>query len=260
LFTIEISFYPLQPWSAQAGSWLFAIYLTLEPCFQGLRLDMNHKITALKLQKRNRQRVNVYLDGEFAFGLARIVAAWLQVGLELSDEKIAQLKSEDAREVAYQRALKFLEYRPRTEEEIRRNLKKHDVPEEIIAATVERLQRANLINDLRFAKNWVENRSDRRPRGRRALAFELRQKGVNRQAIDRALEDVDEERLAYRAALKQSRKLIKLEQQEFRRKLYGYLSRRGFSYEVSAPVVSQVWEQIHENETMQEDFSEEVDK
>lgn len=221
---------------------------------------MNYKITALKLQKRNHQRVNVYLDGEFAFGLARIVAAWLQVGHELSDEKIAQLKSEDAREVAYQRALKFLEYRPRTEEEIRRNLEKHDVPEEIIAATVARLQRANLINDLRFAKNWVENRSDRRPRGRRALAFELRQKGVNRQAIDRALEDVDEERLAYRAALKQSRKLRNLNQQEFRRKLYGYLSRRGFGYEVSAPVVSLVWEQIHENETMQEDFSEEVDK
>jgi regulatory protein len=221
---------------------------------------MEHKITALKLQKRNRQRVNVYIDGEFAFGLARIVAAWLQVGQEINDEKIAQLKSEDVREVAYQRALKFLEYRPRTEEEIRRNLRKHEVPEEVIQDTVARLQRANLINDLRFAQNWVENRSDRRPRGRRALAYELRQKGVNRQAIERALEDVDEDRLAYRAAIQQSRKFKKLDQQEFRRKLYGYLARRGFSYAVSAPVVSQVWEQIQENESMQEDFSEEVDK
>ena len=64
---------------------------------------MSHRITALKLQKRNRQRVNVYLDGDFAFGLARIVAAWLHVGQELSDEKIEQLLAEDAKEVAYHR-------------------------------------------------------------------------------------------------------------------------------------------------------------
>ena len=51
------------------------------------------KITGLKLQKRNNDRVNVYLDGEFAFGLSRIVAAWLRTGQELSDEKIAELKA-----------------------------------------------------------------------------------------------------------------------------------------------------------------------
>ena len=69
---------------------------------------MNHTITALTLQKRNRERVNVYLDGEYAFGLARIVAAWLVVGQELSDEKITQLRIEDEREVAYQRALRLI--------------------------------------------------------------------------------------------------------------------------------------------------------
>ena len=49
---------------------------------------MDQKITALKAQKRNPNRINVYLDGIFAFGLARVVAAWLQVGQTLSDEKI----------------------------------------------------------------------------------------------------------------------------------------------------------------------------
>jgi len=73
---------------------------------------MMHTITALTLQKRNRQRVSVFLDGEYSFGLARIVAAWLEVGQELSDEKIAQLRAEDEREVAYQRALRLIQYRP----------------------------------------------------------------------------------------------------------------------------------------------------
>ena len=64
--------------------------------------------------------MNIYLDGEFAFGLARITAAWLKVGQELGDEKIDKLQAEDARERAYQQALLFLSYRARSEEEIRK--------------------------------------------------------------------------------------------------------------------------------------------
>ena len=51
------------------------------------------EITAIKLQRRNHQRVNIYLNGQFAFGLARIVAAWLQVGQNISHEKIEQLRA-----------------------------------------------------------------------------------------------------------------------------------------------------------------------
>ena len=61
------------------------------------------KITALEVQKKNPNRVNVHLDGEFAFGLARITAVWLKVGDVLSDEKITQLQNEDAREKRYNR-------------------------------------------------------------------------------------------------------------------------------------------------------------
>ena len=126
-------------------------------------------ITALKVQKRNPQRVNVYLDGEYAFGLARITAGWLSIGQVLSAEKIAQLQAEDGREVAYQQALRLLSYRPRASAEVRRNLVKHDVPAEVIEDVLARLQRAGLIDDNRFAQAWVENRSEFRPRGRRAL-------------------------------------------------------------------------------------------
>ncbi len=81
---------------------------------------MTMKITAIEPQQRNPQRVNVYLDGAFAFGLTRITAAWLQVGQEISEEKIASLQAEDANEIAYQKALHFLSYRPRSSREIRK--------------------------------------------------------------------------------------------------------------------------------------------
>ena len=203
------------------------------------------KITALQVQKRNSNRVNVHLDGEYAFGLTRIIAAWLQVGQILDEEKIAKLQAEDARERAMQQALLYLSYRARSEKEIRQNLGKHDIPEVIVEETLERLRQNGFANDEQFANAWVENRSTFRPRGRRALALELRQKGIDDSTIESALKDVDEESLAYEAGLKKGSKLKGEEWNEFRKKTSEFLARRGFSYAVIAPIVSRLWNEIH---------------
>ena len=205
-------------------------------------------VTALKVQKRNPQRVNVYLDGEFAFGLARITAAWLHIGQELSAEKIAQLQSEDAREVGYQQALRLLSYRPRASAEVRRNLEKHAMPAEVIEDVLARLQRAGLLDDSRFAQAWVDNRSEFRPRGRRALAVEMRQRGLDDESIQQALAEVDEEALADQAASKQSRKLAGLDETAFKHKLSGFLARRGFGYAVIRDTVDRHWNKIRNDE------------
>lgn len=203
------------------------------------------KITALEVQKRNPNRVNVYLDGEYAFGLARIVAAWLRVNSELDDEKIKQLQAEDTRERAIQQALIFLSYRARSESEIRQNLRKHEIPEEIIESTLERLRRDGLANDPDFAKAWVENRSEFRPRSRRMLAMELRQKGIDEESTSAALEHIDEDALAYDAARKRAPRFKELDWNDYRKKLSAFLARKGFSYSVIAPVVTRTWNETH---------------
>jgi regulatory protein len=209
---------------------------------------MGGQITALKVQTRNPNRVNVFLDGEFAFGLERITAAWLKVGQVLSDQKITELKDRDEQEVVYLKALHLLDYRPRSEKEINQKLEKKGIPPEVIANTIERLRRNGLVNDEQFAQAWVENRSEFRPLSRKALAYELRQKGLSGAAIQQALTnlEIDEEDLAYQAALKQSRKLKNLEKPDFRRKLSGFLARRGFSYENIAPVVERIWNELND--------------
>ncbi len=200
------------------------------------------KITAIQVQKKNPNRVSISLDDEFAFGLSRIVAAWLSVGQVLSDEKIAALQTEDAREVAYQKAMRFLGYRARSVAEVRENLQKHEIPEAVIEEVLKRLQEANLLNDQEFAQAWVENRNTFRPRSRRALAMELRHKGLDDEVVQEALDkNVDENTLALEAARKYLRKVQKLEWPEFRQKLGSFLGRRGFSYGVIAPVLQQVW-------------------
>ncbi|MHB8777335.1 MAG: RecX family transcriptional regulator [Anaerolineales bacterium] len=211
------------------------------------------KITDLVVQKKNPNRVNIYLDGEFAFGLARITAAWLQRGQELSNEKIAQMQAEDARERAFQQAMLFLSYRVRSEKEIRQNLLKHEIPEEVIGQTLERLRKSGLVNDNQFARAWVENRNTFRPRSRRALSMELRQKGLDDETVQAAVSNVDENALAYESANKRAGRLKGLEWGEFRRKLSEYLARRGFPHSVIAPVVTQVWNEVHAEEQHFED-------
>ncbi|HUF37913.1 MAG TPA: RecX family transcriptional regulator [Anaerolineales bacterium] len=204
---------------------------------------MVKKITALQPQKRNPNRVNVHLEGEFAFGLARITAAWLTVGQELSQDRIDRLLAEDSAEVAYQRALNFLSYRPRSEKEIVDNLRKHETPEQVIEEIVGRLKENGMVDDVKFARLWLENRSEFRPRGSYALRSELRQKGIPDSIIEAALTEIDEVDLALRAGRTKAAKLKSGDKQVFKQKLYGFLSRRGFNYEIISEVVNVIWQE-----------------
>ena len=203
---------------------------------------MSRTITGLKVQKRNHQRLSVYLDDEYAFGLSRIVAAWLHVGQELSEEEIAELLADDALETAYQKSIKFIGYRIRTSSEVERHLRKKGIEPQVISRVQERLEANGLLNDKSFAKNWIENRNEFRPRSHRLLASELRNKGVNSEIIQDVIESTTpEDELAYSAAKKRIRRYEHLEWQDFQRKLGSFLVRRGFSYSTIKPVVHQVW-------------------
>ena len=207
---------------------------------------MEKTITAIKVQKRDKQRVNIYVDGEFTFGVSRIVAAWLQVGQTLTDEKISQLRSEELDEVAYRRALKIISYRNRSVSEVRQHLRKKQIPDEVIDHVVYRLDQNGLLDDNQFANLWVENRNEFRPRSHRMLAIELRKKGIGEDIITQVLENTTaDEELAYNAAQKQVRRYRTLDWQDFRRKLGSFLARRGFSYETVNLTVHQIWVENH---------------
>jgi len=203
---------------------------------------MGKTITAITAQKRDQKRVNIFFDGEFAFGISRIVAAWLQVGQNLTDEQISKLISEDQDEVAYQRAIKLITYRDRSIAEIRQSLHQKQIPEEIIENVINRLGENGLLDDKRFANLWIENRNEFRPRSHRMLALELRKKGISEDIISQVLENTTaDEELAHKAAQKQIRRYMTLEWQDFRRKLGSFLARRGFSYETVDLTVHQIW-------------------
>ncbi len=205
-------------------------------------------ITALKVQARNKSRVNVYLDGEYAFSLADLVAAPLRLGQVLTDDDIAELQRQDAFRQAYERGLRYLSYRARSRAEVERYLVDKGVDQETIGAVIARLTEVGLLNDEDFARMWVGNRENLAPRSRRMLQYELRQKGLAPEVIAGALEDLDEADSAYRAAMARVNHYAGLDRPTFDRRLGGFLLRRGFSYEVVQEVLNRVWRESQEGE------------
>jgi regulatory protein len=210
---------------------------------------MARKITALKVQKRNPNRINVYLDGEYAFGLSRIVAAWLQVGQVINEDKIASLQADETQEVAFQQSLRLLSYRPRSVAEVSRRLSEKGFSGQVIETVINRLLEKKYLSDRSFAEEWVENRSTFRPRSRRLLRYELLQKGVAEEHIESALESLkDEPDLAYQAGIRYAERLADLDWETFRKRLGAFLGRRGFSYGTVAPVVKRIWDEAYSAE------------
>jgi regulatory protein len=203
-------------------------------------------ITALKTQKRNAERINVFLDGQFAFGLAAAATAGLRTGQILSEQEISDLQRKDDFENARQRAIHLISLRPRSAEEVRRNLQRKSFDDLLIDQVVDHLIAVNLLNDAAFAAYWVEQRETFRPRSRLALRQELHQKGVQRTVIDTALEQVDEMSAARQAAEKRARRWTLLSEDEYRVKLGRFLQRRGFPYDVIVDTTNATWQALNE--------------
>jgi regulatory protein len=205
---------------------------------------MAGRITALEFQKKNPDRASVFLDGRFAFGLPAIVAARLKQGQFLSDAEIQALQAENTIETAYDRTLNYLSYRPRSRAEVERYLQKRDLSANQIEAVAERLERAGLLDDEAFARYWVENRERNRPRGLAALRYELRDKGIRNETIERVLVSVDVPDSAYRSAARKAQQLAHLDEQAFTKKIVEYLARRGFHYEVAREAARRHWAEL----------------
>lgn len=212
---------------------------------------MAGKITAIEVQKWRKDRVNVFIDDEYAFSLQEILAVSLKRGQALTDQEIAALRQQDALESVYEKALFYLSFRPRSEQEMRRYLHDKGLDEERGEQVLGRLKRAHLVDDQDFARFWVESREAHRPRGKRALRAELSLKGVSRDVIDESIEDVDEEAQAFEAARRVVHRLASLEQRLFFHRLLGYLQRRGFGYDVAIQVVKALWQEVSAGREME---------
>lgn len=208
-------------------------------------------ITNLKAQVNDPQRVNIFIDGEFALGVSlnTVSRAGLYVGKAIEQaefDKLAQLESDDK---AFQAALRLLEQRPRSVAELRTRLTRKEYAPAAIEVALERLAQLGLVDDAAFARRWVENRQLIRPRGAGALRDELRRKGIAPDLAARVLSDEalvgDESVRALELARAALHKYASAaDRGAFTRRLGGFLQRRGFSFDVIRPIVDQLWAEL----------------
>ncbi len=202
-------------------------------------------ITQISPQKHNRKRMNIFLDGKFVFSLDKelLIRLNLKENQFLSRQQVAEILKENELDKWYDRSLRFLSYRPRSKKEILSYLKKNEVGEALTKLIIDKLTKNKLIDDREFAQWLVSQRQGRQARGKKALEWELQQKGIAQEMIEDVLGRQVNEKSEFANALKIAEiKLGKLKRENLQKrkeKLAGFLLRRGFNWEVVNQVLHQ---------------------
>ncbi|QQY78968.1 regulatory protein [Keratinibaculum paraultunense] len=203
------------------------------------------KITKIEQQKNNKERVNVYIDDKFAFGLMIEIKYKydLQENMEINEEYIEKVLREEELSKAKDQALKFLTYRQRSEKEIIDKLRKKGFEESIIDDTLNYLKKYKLVDDVEFAKAFMKDKINLNKFGPIRIKHELYKKGIDNTIIEKVLEENDNED-EYNRALNLAKKKLPSYKNDDKnaiyRKLGGFLQRKGYSYDCIFKVLKEL--------------------
>jgi len=140
-------------------------------------------------------------------------------------------------------AYRYLNYRPRSEAEIKHRLHQRGFDTEVIEKTTAKLKEQNLIDDYAFAQFWKDNRLSFKPKSKRLIAKELSDKKVSREIVEQVTSDIDDMGNACELGRRRMRLLAHLDYPDFQRRLSNYLGYRGFSYEVIRRTITLLWQE-----------------
>ena len=205
-------------------------------------------ITAIRAGRDGTRRVRMFLDGRLAFRLdgAAVARNGLHVGQELSEEEIAALAESDGLSRCLSVAHRYLQYRPRSESEMRDKLRQRGFGEDTVEAVISQFKEQHMIDDVAFARLWRENRDAFSPRSRWLTSLELRRKGVPEHVVQEAVRDADDAESAYQAAFVRASRLPRDDYEMFRRRLGEFLKRRGFGYGITEETIKRLWQELQE--------------
>ena len=205
------------------------------------------KITEISLQKKNPDRVSIFVDGAYRFSLDvyQVANLGIKTGKEYTDDELTELETESQFGKLYTRALEYCLMRPHSAKEVRdylwrktretkykrkrtgEILSKAGVSQELADRVFDRLLEKEYIDDEKFARYWVENRNQVKGSSSRKIVNELRVKGVQSADIEQAVAQTE------RCDHDEIRKIIVKKRRKYAddQKLMQYLARQGFSFD-----------------------------
>ncbi|MEN3039201.1 MAG: regulatory protein RecX [Candidatus Kryptonium sp.] len=210
-------------------------------------------VIGLKRKKRTKEWYFIYLnDGrEVLSYIDFIVKFKIKTGKQLTEEQISEIKSSSELILAKEIAYKFISYKPRTQKEVEERLKQKGFDKNIISRVIQEIKNYGFINDLEYARNFVFDRSKSKTFGKVALKQMLLAKGISADIIEQVLSEreniIDEFDIALELANKKIKQLKlskkkKRDKNEQRRKIYEFLARRGFSWDVINRTMRELFE------------------
>lgn len=195
-------------------------------------------ITALEPQKRKKDRVNLYIDGEFYCGLQLETALKLKlhVGTEIENNALLSAVQNSETLVAFEKCVDYLSRSMKTAKQIRDYLRKKGFSETVEERVVEKLKEYGYVNDELYARLYVEQNSS--GKGKRRIKGELMRKGIYKETADEIAETVSDDKQTQGAnALAEKYMRNKERTQRNLQKLYRFLLTRGFDFDLVKSIV-----------------------
>lgn len=206
----------------------------------------NKFITSVEQQQKNKHRYNVYIDGEYSFAVHAdvLIKYRLLKGREINPQELEEILIAEELNRAKQVALNYLSYRPRTVEELRNHLLGKGFEGDHCHEVTSQMQKLGYLNDREYAKQWIQERKNARPRGKYLLRQELLRRGIDKEIAD----DVIDQELTSDEAMQMIKTLVDKKYRnahfsdfyELKMKMIPFLQRKGFSFELILAVLEKI--------------------
>jgi len=206
-----------------------------------------YRITHIETQKHRKNRINIYLDGAFAFGVDREVLLRhpLHEGDEIQESTVETIRLAEEKIGAKKKALRLLSHRAQSVWELKKKLREKNYSEKTIGQIIEDFTGVGLLDDAKFASNYVHSRMIQRPVGKRLLKHELLSKGIHEEQAQKAVNAGYGDRTEVEVARNLIQKRItqyRKEDPKLKKKLSDFLFRRGFDWDVIVAVFEEdIW-------------------
>jgi len=203
------------------------------------------KITRIEIQKRNKERVNLFLDGEYAFSLSAelVYKEGLKTNDEIDSDKLKILAERENFIRCKESALRTIEKTYKTEKEVRDKLKLKGYEDNSINKSIEFLKEYNFVNDDNYTKIFIRDKLN--SVGSQKIKYTLIQKGIEKEIIEEELSNLNKENeknVALNIAKKKLNIIKNKENDNYKisGKLYRYLISKGYGYDVTNEVVKEI--------------------
>lgn len=202
------------------------------------------KITKIEKQKKDRHRYNIFLDGEFAFGLYEdsVLKYGLRTGDGIDESKAIEMKEFDEFGFGKKVAYSFLAYKQRSKKELTKKLKQKKISDKSIDKIIDLLEKQKYLDDRSYARNYLENKLSSKPVGKRLAKLKLSEKGIDKELIETTVSegysDNKEIELASKLLEKFEKRVKYKDIAEKKNKCYRYLISKGFDYETAGRVLN----------------------